>query len=419
MKSIFQRIKTHNITRDLAALYGAHIARYLFVYLTIPYLARVLGVELLGVLLFAQAYGIFVSQSVEYGFAFTGTKQVAINRSNDKRLSDILNNILFAQFVVFLFFLLVTLFLMLLIPQFKDYPYLIIVTIFYAGAQGMNLFWYFRGVGKAVVVAKLELFSKMITISLIFITVDSKDDILFVMMSFLVGSLVSLFSSLYLLYDKLNIGFSKFNGCYKTLCDSWNAFLIRVGGSFIADGNVLLCGSLLPSKEFGYFSAAFKIASAIRGLFAPIVDAFFPHIAESLSREPESAKRLNRKILPIMVAFGGGLGMLMFFFSEFLVYLMLGKEFSESVILVQYFALLPILISVVHTYGTQWMVPIGRERRYSRIVLVSGFIGLLASVIVTPRLLEVGAVFAILLSYLLIAVLTIISLNRDASNVQQ
>lgn len=90
----------HKLTENLLALNGAHIARYLFPLITVSYLTRRLGVEVWGLVAFAQAFGVLVSLLVEYGFNLTATREVARNQEDAESHADLLAGVLGVQMVL-------------------------------------------------------------------------------------------------------------------------------------------------------------------------------------------------------------------------------------------------------------------------------------------------------------------------------
>jgi hypothetical protein len=83
MRSVIDR----RIIQNASALYGAKIANYLLPLVMVPYLARVLGPEAWGVILFVQAIGMYLMLVVEYSFDLSATRQVARNQDNPALLA--------------------------------------------------------------------------------------------------------------------------------------------------------------------------------------------------------------------------------------------------------------------------------------------------------------------------------------------
>ena len=168
---------------DVAALYVAHGAKYLFILVTLPYLARILGPESFGVLLFYQSLGFIIGQAVEYGFAYNGTRIVSQSANDKHFLSRFLGAVLTAQVLVFVVSLSVISVLALTMGLFAEHA-LLFWTLMASLFQSISLNWFMRGIGRAVLVAKLELLAKAISLALLFLIVNIGNQLLNLRMLF-------------------------------------------------------------------------------------------------------------------------------------------------------------------------------------------------------------------------------------------
>jgi PST family polysaccharide transporter len=73
-------IKT--LTENLAALLLLQIAGYVFPLITLPYLAKVIGVDKFGEIAFASSITIYFQTITKWGFDYTATRNVARNKRN-------------------------------------------------------------------------------------------------------------------------------------------------------------------------------------------------------------------------------------------------------------------------------------------------------------------------------------------------
>ena len=64
----------------------------LFPLLTYPYLLRVIGLELYGVIVFAQTIINYVSLVINFGFNMSGARNVAVYKDDKIRLSSIVSS---------------------------------------------------------------------------------------------------------------------------------------------------------------------------------------------------------------------------------------------------------------------------------------------------------------------------------------
>ncbi len=76
------------VLHNLFALYGLYCSTYVLALVTVPYLSRVLGPFQWGLLAAVQSFGGYLLITVEFGFNFSGTREVARLRHDRAALRD-------------------------------------------------------------------------------------------------------------------------------------------------------------------------------------------------------------------------------------------------------------------------------------------------------------------------------------------
>ena len=67
---------------------------YILPLITLPYLVRVIGVEKFGVISLATAVISFFLVITDYGFNYTATREVALNKNNNEELVNIFSSVM-------------------------------------------------------------------------------------------------------------------------------------------------------------------------------------------------------------------------------------------------------------------------------------------------------------------------------------
>lgn len=98
MSNLFNRIKSNSdaktVINNFAWLSVLQIAGYIFPLISIPYLAKVIGVDGFGKIAFASAVIIWIQTITDWGFNFTATRDVAKNKNDKLMVSEIFSNVL-------------------------------------------------------------------------------------------------------------------------------------------------------------------------------------------------------------------------------------------------------------------------------------------------------------------------------------
>ncbi|WP_151801044.1 oligosaccharide flippase family protein, partial [Acinetobacter bereziniae] len=128
---------------SLATLQGLN---YILPLLTLPYLVRVLGAEKFGILAFSTAIIGYFIVLVDYGFNFTATREISLNRDNNEKLNEIFNSVMIIKFILFLISLIIMTFLIVFFEKFNVDPWLYYLTFGTVFGQILFPVWFFQGI---------------------------------------------------------------------------------------------------------------------------------------------------------------------------------------------------------------------------------------------------------------------------------
>jgi PST family polysaccharide transporter len=162
----------YGLTQNILALYGVHFVNYLLPLTTVPYVARVLGPTDWGLVVFAQAFGQYVTLLVEYGFKMFATREVSRYRDDRDKLANLTDEVLGAQGLLALFAIVLTLLVQHWLPVFQNYP-LLWASVFSALALAFSPLWYYQGIERMQLVTTLGILTKVLFTVEIFLLVDS------------------------------------------------------------------------------------------------------------------------------------------------------------------------------------------------------------------------------------------------------
>src|SRR5690554_3782766 len=148
LKKILARFKKSKDGKVLASNFGylmlLQIAGYVFPLITIPYLARVIGVDGFGKIAFAAAVMVWFQTVSDWGFNYTATRDVARNRDNLEKVSEIFSNVLWARMFLAIvsFILLYT--LIAAVPYFNENKDILLVTFLLIPGHILFPDWFFQ-----------------------------------------------------------------------------------------------------------------------------------------------------------------------------------------------------------------------------------------------------------------------------------
>lgn len=362
--------KLHENIISLATIKGL---QYLLAFITFPYLVRVLQVEHYGLIIFAQSVVQYFVLFTDYGFNLLGPREIAQHDSVEER-GSVFSNVFFAK----LFLLLIsTIVFGIGLVALKIYSSVdcYLYCIFYLMVFGNVLFpvWFFQGIQQMRYITIVNIVANIIRVAGIFIFVKSPHDyLLAALFQAIVPLIASVFSWVILIKDYPEVLVSpNIQGIKKMLMDGWSIFTSTVAINLYTASNVVFLGMLTNNVVVGYFSGAKKIIDNITQLISPITQAIYPYVSKKASASKTDALRFLNKIVVLL---GGGNFLLSIFiitFADYIVKLLLGNGYEQSVLLLRIMAFLPVIISLSNIFGVQTMLVFGMQKEFSRILMMA------------------------------------------------
>jgi len=394
----------HTLVQNALSLYGVQIASYVVPLATIPYLARVLGAAGWGRVAFAQSFGFYLALIGEYGFGYSATRAIAQAREDPEKLSEVVAGVQGAKALLALVSLAVAGVTHLWIPIFREHPALFWSAMFWALAFGFNMMWFFQGFERMHYVAILDVGAKILATIGVFLLVRKPDDAWRVLVVQGVGLFCSFVIGLTLTYRMVAFRLPSVNSVRTAMRMGWSMFLFRNSVSLYTTGNAFILGLFVSPQIVGYYAGAEKVSKAFVGLLNPITQTLYPRLSHLAHQARERAATLAKIGFWIMGGGGVVLGILIFVSAPLLLRVALGSGFGPAVPVLRVLALLAPLISLNNVFGIQWMLPLGKDGAFNRIILTAGLINIVLASLLAPAFGATGMGWSVVSAEFFVAV---------------
>lgn len=362
MKKIYENILS------LATIKGLE---YLLAFITFPYLTRVLQVEMFGTVVFAQGLINYFTLFTDYGFNLLGPKEIAQNDDVAKR-GKVFAKIFFAKLLLLLIAIAVFTAGILCLNLYLKIDVLLYVVVFFT-VIGNVIFpiWFFQGIQQMRYITLVNVIARFCSIAGIFYFVKQPQDYILAALFQSIVPLVAGICSWAVLIKSFPevLCLPTMKEIIGTLKDGWSIFASTVAINLYTASNVVFLGFLTNPVTVGYFSGAKKIIDNITQLISPISQAVYPHISKLVTQSSKEVKPFLEKVLLIL---GGGTfigSVFIFIFADFIVKILLGNGYEQSVLLLRIMAFLPFIIAMSNVFGIQIMLPFGMQSTFSRILI--------------------------------------------------
>lgn len=401
MKRLLKIISNNKVlVKNFTSLSLLQLANYIFPVITLPYLVRVLGPEKYGVINFAAAFSAYFVIITDYGFNLSATQEISVNRNDKEKVSEIFSSVLTIKIILFflssgIFFLIVNMF-----ELFSNDAGL--YSIMFIGVVGIVLFplWVYQGVEKMKYILIINVAIRSVTIVSIFLLVKVENDYLLLAVIYTITQVMTGITGLFFAIRKFDLRYlfpSKVQ-LLEQLKKGWNLFLSSIWINLYTTSNVFILGLFAPNSVVGYYSAADKVRIAFQGILSSMSQSVFPYVNKLLAESYQKFISFNRKLLKISVMIGIIISSSLFLFAEPIVRIVLGNEYSQSVIVLRIIAWLPLIIFLSNVFGIQTMLPLNYQKRFSQILFLAALINLMISFSIVPSYFEIGTSVSMLVT---------------------
>jgi len=373
IKERIKNIRKSKDGRTLIANFGylslLQVAGYIFPLITIPYLARVIGVESFGKIAFASAVVVWFQTVADWGFNFTATRDVAKNRDNKEKVSEIFSNVLWARILLMLFSFLLLLIVLALIPKFRENSTIILITFLMVPGSIMFPDWFFQAMERMRYITLLNLLSKTLFTIAIFVFIKQKSDYILQPLFTSLGYIVSGVIAMYFILGRWRIQIKqpKIKPILQTIKGSTDVFINNLMPNLYNSFSTMLLGFYGGSISNGKLDAGGKFVGIFQQFMSVISRAFFPFLSRRIDK--------HNLYVKINLWLSITLSLMLFFFAPLLIKLFFTPEFYDSIWVLRIMSISIFFLALSNIYGTNYMIIQGHERQLRNITFVSSLIG--------------------------------------------
>lgn len=359
------------LVQNFAYLSLLQIAGYVFPLITMPHLAKVIGVYGFGKIALASAVMVWIQTIADWGFNFTATRDVAQNRENSERVSEIFSQVLWARCILMIWLAIALYILITFVPLFKDNKEVLWVSFLMVPGHIMFPDWFFQAMEKMKYITVLNLLSKLLFTVAVFLFIKDKDDYILQPLLTSLGFVVSGFIAFYYIIAKWGIRLMEPSprDIYCTIKKSSDVFLNNLMPNLYNSFSSILLGFFAGEVANGKLDAGTKFVNIAQQFTQVLSRAFFPFLSRKLDKH-DIYVRIN-----IVVSFC--ISVALFLFAPLIVDIFFTSEFVDSILVLRITSFSIFFLALSNVYGTNYLIIAGYEgilRNTTAIVSIIGFL---------------------------------------------
>lgn len=395
LKKIKNSSEGKTLAKNFVYLFLLQIASYIFPFITLPYLARVIGVDYFGKIAIGAAIVAYFQSIVDYSFNYSSVKEIARNKHDKERVSKIVSTTIAAKIFLMLISIILLFAMIELIPYMNVHRKVILVTFLLIPGQVLFMDWYFQAIEDMKYITILSVVSKLFFTIMIFFCIKDKSDYLLQPILTAGGYILSGIACVVIMQMKFEFKFimPSFKEVIKTIKEGRSMFLSLFLPTIYTNLNTLILGAFKGNTATGIYNGASKFTSLSYSFFLLISRTCYPFFARRMDK--------HKTYVVFSLTIATIISLVLFFFARSLVYLLLGPEFEEAIIVLKIVAFTPIAMSLMNSYGFNCLVLKGREDIMRNIVISITILGLFLGIGGTILWSYIGVAVASLVTQLL------------------
>ncbi|OBS62135.1 hypothetical protein AX758_11525 [Enterococcus mundtii] len=386
--------------------------------LTVPYVSRILGAELLGINSFLLSINTFLGVIILMGLSQLGVR--LISKSDPFQLRETFFNLWKLQLTSGVLIILVFLIATITFVDDKFYYWLQLPMLL---SYILDISWFFIGIGEIKTVITRNTVVKIAMLVLIFTLVQSKDDLALYMLINTVGSLlanvffwISLKKYISVPYGEIeNTSTENIKSSKVLLKQSLILLIPQIAVQVYTSLDKTLVGWIAGSTQLSYYDQSQKIARIVLSIVTSISVVLMPAMAR-IEGEEEGNKKLN-EILKISLDYTLMISLFstcfLFSISKIFVPFFFGDNFISMIPNMKYVSIIIIPIAIGGVFANQFTLAKGMYREYSIPFVIGAFVNIALNLILVPRFEANGGTFSLIITEFLVCLLRIYLIRKQ------
>lgn len=379
---------------------------------TTPYIARVIGVNGVGIYSYTYAIVQYFVLFIMLGLNNYGNRTIAKSRDNRNDLSKNFWNIYAVQFFCFIVISMVYWFYVF--STNKEYQIFFIIQYLFILAAGIDINWLFYGLEKFRVTIIRNILVKFILMILIFIFVRNEDGLVLYTILMSIATLLS--NSILWFYRKRLVDFERIDIHEIIIHFKKNIilFIPVLAVSFYNIMDKIMVGNMLNVTEVGLYENAEKIINVPLNILTALGTVMLPRMTNLIANKMENKviEYINKTMkVSLFLALPTIIGI--YIIADKAVTIYLGQAFSGSIILVQFLSIIILFKIWANIIRTQYLIPKEKDISYIISVIIGAILNVIFNIIFIKKFGTIGAVYGTIIAELSVCIVQTLAVIKE------
>ena len=354
-------------SKNLLSLFSADITRRLLGFISVAYLARILGKDGFGAVNLGFAVLAYVMVMSAAGFPTLGTKKIAQGEP-----PELVGSVIANRLIVTIIVLLVIVFVVLTAVPNTIVAWLIILFSCAVIPQIFFVDWFFQGKETLGIVSAVRIMQAVVYLAVVLTFVKTISDIMWVAIGSIAGECcasILLFTRFRKMYNDVHI---RIKPSLHLLKQSIPLAVGVILTTLLINYPSLALGIIKSTSEVGTYSAASKLVYFFLMADRVLVLLLLPASARMFNESPDIFNRMLTDALRWILIIGLPIAIGAILIANKLIAIIYGVDYNSSIAVFQVF-IWYFFITMLHTVYSAGLIGVGGDKSYGKIMLVTAF----------------------------------------------
>ena len=364
-------------------------------FITFPYVTRTLSATNMGNVLFIDAFTQYFIIFSSLGIPFYGVREIAKLSEKPEEQSILVISLVSLQFGLSILFSIIFIGLCFFVPSLSANSGLVILGCLSILSTSFSIEWFYQGIENFNYITKRSLIIRTISVIAVFFFVKKFDDHY---IYYLIMFTVIFFNA------ALNFGnyLTKFFKTFQYRIEYKPhirplviLFSINVSVSVYTIMDTIILGLFTDPVSVSYYSIPLKLVKIIWVVVGGFSVVLIPRVSKYYSDgNVLEASDLLKKSLSLVLLLTIPFAFLCVFFAREVLFTVFGTKYLAAAMSLRILSVVPLIIGICNVFGTQFLLPIGHEKKILHATIFGLITSLLLNFLLIPYFKYVGSSIA-------------------------
>lgn len=367
--------------------------------LTLPYITRILGASKYGHFSVVLNIVTYLQVIVEYGFAFSATREVALQDENNN-LSQMFSAIVSSRLLLYIVSIFIVIMYCFLFGKSTENIICLIVMTFNLIGYCFQSNWLFQGKQDMKYITIANIVARLSTMVGIFALVHSSKNILEYCILYSLSPIVANAVGVIIIHKKYKIRWvwTPIKTIIWTLKSGIYVFFTQFSAKVFGAIGVTFLGIFEGDYITGIYSAIYKVPYLLLLAWNPVSQVLYPISSKQMMKNMTNGRKFIKRIHFFCMLIWSIMALIISLGAKTIVNILFGKEYTSY-----YYIIFPLLIWVLlginnNFNGIQTLLGGGYDKEYNKAFQIGTFITILLNYLLITNYGIIGASFAPMIS---------------------